>query len=85
MNKILIFLFVLLILFLLSTKKTVYENLEIENSLTREWDDPNQECLKKNYDTCENSLDCIWDNNLNNCINRNSKICDSYNNNYFSM
>lgn len=82
MNKILIFLFVLLILFLLSTKKTVYENLEIENSLTREWDDPNQECLKKNYDTCENSLDCIWDNNLNNCINRNSKICDSYNNNY---
>jgi hypothetical protein len=84
MNKILIFLFILLILYLLSkkNKKKIYENLEVENSLTREWHDSNEQCLKKNNHNCEENLDCIWDNNLDNCISRNSKACETYNNNY---
>jgi hypothetical protein len=91
MNKILVIIFILIIIFLLtSKKKTIYENLEIEDSTTREWDDPNKECLEKNHKTCQENLNCVWNNHLNNCIKRgfvNSEIdvesvCDIYNNDY---
>ena len=90
MSKFLLIILIFFIIILIKPKKYIFETLEVENSTTREWSDPNEICLKRNSLNCQKSLDCTWNNHLDSCINKKiinnevdiENVCNIYNNKY---